>query len=155
MTGLAPSRIRHQLCQIMRKRERRVELKAKRASEGIFEKPRDPRPEFKSLAQREHYVRSDTPACERSPRIVECEACCDMPWARSEARLDRNFDPIGVKDAGGVVRCRGCNEPYAAERPPERSNPLVSSAGMAARHGQLHGANGASCSGKPSRKQFS
>lgn len=68
-----------------------------------------------------------------------CPLCCGMPWARLSDRLSdvkTGLEPVA--DEGRM--CRGCGEAYAPEPKPEPVNVLGSSAAMAVREGQWHGA---------------
>ena len=94
---------------------------------------RERRAKVIALPARRHMVRNqytETSYAPREPRPIKCSLCCGMPWARSERRLDQQFDAIGVRGADGVVRCRGCGEPYAPETGTERAPEIHSSAGM-------------------------
>lgn len=86
----------------------------------------------------------------RDPRVVQCGTCCDLPWARSERRLDHDLNPIGIRGPDGVVRCRECGASYEAEPAPERGSVIHSSAGTAVRSGALYG-YGKKESDRPSR----
>lgn len=154
LVGLTPGTVRHRHCQAARKlalkKAKRNELRAS----GLYV-PRPPKPEHKSVQPRENYVRADAM---RVPNVL-CKECCGMSWVRrvglySEVKGAPPLKGCGVMGPDGVVRCKACGDEYAPEPRPEPASALVSSAGMAARHGQLHGVNGA-CSGRPSRKQFS
>lgn len=70
-----------------------------------------------------------------------CKVCYGMPWARLQNRRedarDGFFGPSVVPE--GSAHCRGCGEPYSPEPAPEPCSVLGSSAGTAARAGELHG----------------
>jgi len=121
----------------------RKALRLKREAEGIAPKRKKsaPKPQFKSVRARQNYVRcaSVTEGQPRVPVIIECEICCDMPWARGEDRHDGNWVPNGYTGPDGIVRCRGCHEPREAEPRPEPMSVLRSNCGMAANHGYLFG----------------
>lgn len=87
--------------------------------------------ELKSVTGRFNHVLSDhTTGNPRSARVLSCQLCCDMPWARSDQRLDTSYDPIGVRAPDGAVRCRACGGAYSPECAPEPQSVLRSSAGM-------------------------
>lgn len=73
-------------------------------------------------------------------RVPVCKVCCGLPWARVPERWgDDGPGGLGDPIVGDNGLCRGCNEPYAPEPPPERLEPIGSSAGTLARHGTLYG----------------
>jgi hypothetical protein len=133
-----PNAVRHAECQRLHKNQI---SKARRASKFCVDHDNRPRPEHKSLRKRQVDVRrvsaADTEP--RSPNVIECQVCCDMPWARGTDRRDSNWVTNGVMATDGIVRCRGCHRPHEAEPRPEQMSVLGSSAAMAANHGHLFG----------------
>ncbi len=94
-----------------------------------------------SVNQRQVFVWRSHAADAPNRRQVLCKVCYGMPWARLQNRRedarDGFFGPSVVP--AGSVHCRGCNEPYSPEPAPEPCSVLGSSAGTAARAGELHG----------------
>jgi hypothetical protein len=83
------------------------------------------------------------PGEERSPNVVKCGLCADIPHARSPQRREYSSNgvtkPVGVA-INGRWECLECHQPWAPEPPVPRPDAGVrSSGGMAARYGDVFG----------------
>lgn len=67
-----------------------------------------------------------------------CKVCWGLPWARGPHR--EQLTGYAKKVGGLDWRCTGCGEPYEPEPKPEHGSLIGSSAGTAAAHGRLYGA---------------
>lgn len=93
----------------------------------------------KSVTPLSHNVYSDRQGLPPPPRQKICDVCCGMPWARLPTRFQDCTAVEKPAVAGDNGLCRGCGEAYAPEPAPDPCETLRSSAGMAAREGDVHG----------------
>lgn len=74
-------------------------------------------------------------------RQALCRMCFGMPWARAPYRYNESTAYALIPVSDESMRCSGCGEPWAPEPPVALQDTLSSSAGMVARHGDLHSIN--------------
>lgn len=85
-----------------------------------------------------HVVSNDGPP--RTPNVLACRECCDMPWARAEDRSNtRSGDSCGRNPVGVNGRCKGCGKPWGPEPPVNLGSAMRSNMGPTVVSGRLYG----------------
>ena len=88
--------------------------------------------------RRTQHVRNAWDEPRREPEY-KCLSCAGMPHARVVDRVDCFHQKVGIDKGWGVV-CYRCLQPYAPQEPMRIVGVIGSSAGTAAMHGSLYGA---------------